>query len=255
MQNGVKLKSVSLTKIFAIILIVVIIFLTIFFIAYKLISNAESIGVDYVHSFTDSAEKVINKHATILESGASNLSYFMKKNYSDKDIQEWMNNYIDYIENTIGTNGIDVFGIVNGKLISGQGRLDNVTKPINEMKFYVEAVKNKGKVFYSEVYTDIVNGEKVFTLSITLNNGKDVLAIDIFPKQLGTKWFLNTKLPEETSYFLTDSKGEIILLASSIIQPMANFEAAMKRTISKIYSGDNEYNSAYNYIIDLEGRK
>ena len=54
------------------------IFLTIFFIAYKLISNAESIGVDYVHSFTDSAEKVINKHATILESGASNLSYFMK---------------------------------------------------------------------------------------------------------------------------------------------------------------------------------
>lgn len=151
MQNGVKLKSVSLTKIFAIILIIVIIFLTIFFIAYKLISNAESIGVDYVHSFIDSAEKVINKHATILESGASNLSYFMKKNYSDKDIQEWMNNYIDYIENTIGTNGIDVFGVVNGKLISGQGRLDNVTKPINEMKFYVEAVKNKGKVFHSEV--------------------------------------------------------------------------------------------------------
>lgn len=255
MQNGVKLKSVSLTKIFAIILIIVIIFLTIFFIAYKLISNAESIGVDYVHSFIDSAEKVINKHATILESGASNLSYFMKKNYSDKDIQEWMNNYIDYIENTIGTNGIDVFGVVNGKLISGQGRLDNVTKPINEMKFYVEAVKNKGKVFHSEVYTDIVNGEKVFTLSIALNNGKDVLAIDIFPKQLGTRWFLNTKLPEDTSYFLTDSKGEIILLASSINQPKANFEAAMKKTVSKIYSGDNEYNSAYKYVIDLEGRK
>lgn len=255
MQSSVTLKSVRLNKIFAVILIVVVILLVIFFIAFKLISSAENIGVKYVASFTDSAEKVISKHATILESGASNLSYFMKKNYSDKDIQEWMNNYIHYIERTLGTKGVDVFGVINGKLISGQGRLNNIKKPVSEMKLYTEPVKNKGTIYYSEVYSDIVNGEKVFTLSIALENGRDVLALDIFPKQLGTTWLSNMRMPEDTSYYLTDSKGEIILLKSSIKQPMANFESAMKKTISKIYSGENQYNSAYRYIIDLEGRK
>ena len=136
MRTSVKLKSVSMTKTFAVILILIIILLLFLAISYKLIHSAEQIGIDYVNSFTSSAEKVINKHATILESGASSLSYLMKKNYTEKDIQEWMHNYIDYIENTIGTKGIDVFGVINGKLISGQGRLDNVTKPINEMLFY-----------------------------------------------------------------------------------------------------------------------
>ena len=255
MQNGVKLKSVSMTKTFAITLIIIIFLLLFFTISYKLIHNAEQIGINYVNSFTYSAEKVINKHATILESGASSLSYLMKKNYTEKDIQEWMHNYIDYIENTIGTKGIDVFGIINGKLISGLGRLDNVTKPINEMLFYTEALKHKGEIFYSEVYTDIVNGEKVFTLSISLNNGKDVLALDIFPKQLGTRWLLDMSLPKDTSYFLSDSKGEIILLASPINQPLNYFESVVKRVIGKIYSGQHNYNSAFHHIIDLEGKK
>lgn len=255
MRTSVKLKSVSMTKTFAVILILIIILLLFLAISYKLIHSAEQIGIDYVNSFTSSAEKVINKHATILESGASSLSYLMKKNYTEKDIQEWMHNYIDYIENTIGTKGIDVFGIINGKLISGQGRLDNVTKPINEMLFYTEALKHKGKIFYSEIYTDIVNGEKVFTLSISLNDGKDVLALDIFPKQLGTRWLLDMSLPKNTSYFLTDSKGEIILLASPIEQPLNYFESVIKTVISKIYSGQNNYNSAFHHIIDLEGKK
>lgn len=255
MRTSVKLKSVSMTKTFAVILILIIILLLFLAISYKLIHSAEQIGIDYVNSFTSSAEKVINKHATILESGASSLSYLMKKNYTEKDIQEWMHNYIDYIENTIGTKGIDVFGVINGKLISGQGRLDNVTKPINEMLFYTEALKHKGKIFYSEIYTDIVNGEKVFTLSISLNDGKDVLALDIFPKQLGTRWLLDMSLPKNTSYFLTDSKGEIILLASPIEQPLNYFESVIKTVISKIYSSQNNYNSAFHHIIDLEGKK
>ena len=166
-----------------------------------------------------------------------------------------MNNYIKYIKKTLNTTGIDVFGLVNGKLISGQDRLGTVTMPIDEIRFYIEALKHKGEIFYTEVYNDVVNHEKVFTLSMTLDKGKDVLAIDIFPKQLGTRWLLDMSLPKDASYFLTDAKGEIILLATSIKQPMANFQAAMKKTISKIYSGENQYNSAYNYIIDLEGKK
>ena len=251
MRTSVKLKSISMTKTFAVILILIIILLLFLAISYKLIHSAEQIGIDYVNSFTSSAEKVINKHATILESGASSLSYLMKKNYTEKDIQEWMHNYIDYIENTIGTKGIDVFGVINGKLISGQGRLDNVTKPINEMLFYTEALKHKGKIFYSEIYTDIVNGEKVFTLSISLNSGKDVLALDIFPKQLGTRWLLDMSLPKNTSYFLTDSKGEIILLASPIEQPLNYFESVIKTVISKIYYSQINYNYAFHHIIDL----
>lgn len=41
----------------------------------------------------------------------------------------------------------------------------------------------------------------------------------------------------------------------SINQPFDNFRSAIKRTVSKIYSGNNEYNSAFYYIIDLEGKK
>ena len=61
MQNGVKLKSVSMTKTFAITLIIIIFLLLFFTISYKLIHNAEQIGINYVNSFTYSAEKVINE--------------------------------------------------------------------------------------------------------------------------------------------------------------------------------------------------
>lgn len=44
-------------------------------------------------------------------------------------------------------------------------------------------------------------------------------------------------------------------MQSSINQPFDNFRSAIKRTVSKIYSGNNEYNSAFYYIIDLEGKK
>ena len=66
MRTSVKLKSVSMTKTFAVILILIIILLLFLAISYKLIHSAEQIGIDYVNSFTSSAEKVINKHATIL---------------------------------------------------------------------------------------------------------------------------------------------------------------------------------------------
>lgn len=79
MQDGVKLKSTSLANIFAVILITILVLLILFILTFKLISSAENLGVQHVNSFTDTADKVINKHATILESSASNLSYFMKK--------------------------------------------------------------------------------------------------------------------------------------------------------------------------------
>lgn len=88
----------------------------------------------------------------------------MTKNHSEDDVQQWMSNYIEYIRKTLGTEGIDVFGIINGKLVSGQNRLGSVTMPVNQMKWYINARKRKGEIVYTDVYTDIVNGEKYLLL-------------------------------------------------------------------------------------------
>lgn len=255
METSINLKSTTMTRAVAIILMVIIFILLLFMFLYKLVDNAEKIGYEYINSYTQSAQTIVNKHALVLESGAASLSFFMTKNHSEEDIQQWMSNYIKYIKKTLGTEGIDVFGIINGKLVSGQNRLGSVTMPVNQMKWYTNARKRKGEIVYTDVYTDIVNGEKVFTLATVLENGRDVLALDIFPKSLGNKWLLDNTLPNHASYFLADSNGEIILMQSSINQPMENFQSAIKRTVSKIYSGNNEYNSAFYYIIDLEGNK
>lgn len=255
METSINLKSTTMTRVVSTILIFIIFILLFFMFLYKLIDNAEKIGYQYINSYTQSAQSIINNHALILESGAASLSFFMTKNHSEDDIQQWMSNYIKYINKTLGTENIDVFGVINGKLVSGQDRLDSVTVPVSQMKWYNNARKHKGEIVYTDVYTDIVNGEKVFTLAIVLENGRDVLALDIFPKTIGTKWLSDNTLPNNASYFLADSNGEIILMQSSIHQPLENFQSAVKRTVSKIYSGNNDYNSAFYYIIDLEGKK
>lgn len=255
METSINLKSTTMTRVITIILMVIIFILLLFIFLYKLVDNAEKIGYEYINEYTQSAQSIVNKHALVLESGAASLSFFMTKNHSEEDIQQWMNNYIKYIRKTLGTEDIDVFGIINGKLVSGQNRLGSVTMPVSQMKWYINARKRKGEIVYTDVYTDIVNGEKVFTLATALENGRDVLALDIFPKSLGNKWLLDNTLPKHASYFLADSNGEIILMKSSINQPIENFQSAIKRTVSKIYSGNNEYNSAFYYIIDLEDNK
>lgn len=255
METSINLKSTTMTRAVTTILMVIIFILLLIIFLYKLVDNAEKIGYEYITSYTQSAETIVNKHALVLESGAASLSFFMTKNHSEEDIQQWMNNYIKYIKKTLGTEGIDVFGIINGKLVSGQNRLGSVTMPVSQMKWYHNARNNKGKIVFTDVYTDIVNGEKVFTLATVLENGRDVLALDIFPKSIGNKWLLDNTLPNHASYFLADTNGEIILMQSSINQPLENFQSAIKRTVGKIYSGNNEYNSAFYYIIDLEGKK
>lgn len=255
METSINLKSTTMTRAVTTILMVIIFILLLIMFLYKLVDNAEKIGYEYITSYTQSAETIVNKHALVLESGAASLSFFMTKNHSEEDIQQWMNNYIKYIKKTLGTEGIDVFGIINGKLVSGQNRLGSVTMPVSQMKWYHNARNNKGKIVFTDVYTDIVNGEKVFTLATVLENGRDVLALDIFPKSIGNKWLLDNTLPNHASYFLADTNGEIILMQSSINQPLENFQSAIKRTVGKIYSGNNEYNSAFYYIIDLEGKK
>ena len=255
METSITLKSTTMTRAFTIILMVIIFILLLFMFFYELVDNAEKIGYEYINAYTQSAQSIVNKHALVLESGAASLSFFMTKNHSEDDVQQWMSNYIEYIRKTLGTEGIDVFGIINGKLVSGQNRLGSVTMPVNQMKWYTNARKRKGEIVYTDVYTDIVNGEKVFTLATALENGRDVLALDIFPKTIGNKWLLDNTLPENSSYFLADSNGEIILMQSSINQPFDNFRSAIKKTVSKIYLGNNEYNSAFYYIIDLEDKK
>lgn len=255
METSINLKSTTMTRVITIILMVIIFILLLFMFLYKLVDNAEKIGYEYINKYTQSAQSIVNKHALVLESGAASLSFFMTKNHSEEDIQQWMSNYIKYIKKTLGTEDIDVFGIINGKLVSGQNRLGPVTMPVSQMKWYINARKRKGEIVYTDVYTDSVNGEKVFTLATALENGRDVLALDIFPKSLGNKWLLGNTLPNHASYFLADSNGEIILMKSSINQPIENFQSAVKKTVSKIYSGNNEYNSAFYYIIDLEDNK
>ncbi len=255
MKTSNNLKSTVMIKSSAYVSIILVVLLSLFIFIYKVLYNAEQLGMNYAQIYNNSIENIIDQHALVLKSGAASLSYFMTKNHSEKDIELWMNNYIKYIEKTLGTKGLDVFGIINGKLVSGQGRLGSVTMPVSKMKWYTSAVKQKGEVVHTDVYTDIVNGEKVFTLATVLDNGKDILALDVFPKQIGSMWLLNNELPLNTSYFLTDNNGEIIFLKSSIIQPLSNFQKAVTKAVNNIYSGNNEYNSSFHYIIDLEGKK
>lgn len=187
METSNTLKSTTMTMAVTIILMVIIFILLLFMFFYKLVDNAEKIGYEYINAYTQSAQSIVNKHALVLESGAASLSFFMTKNHSEDDVQQWMSNYIEYIRKTLGTEDIDVFGIINGKLVSGQNRLGSVTMPVNQMKWYINARKRKGEIVYTDVYTDIVNGEKVFTLATALENGRDVLALDIFPKTIGNK--------------------------------------------------------------------
>ena len=62
---------------------------------------------------------------------------------------------------------------------------------------------------FSDVYTDAITGEPVFTISKALEHSGDVLAMDVYINSQGLHNTTQT-LPENSSYYLCDTHGTLL---------------------------------------------
>lgn len=175
----------------------------------KLLQNAQSLGIALVQSYAVEEEMTIEA----LEREVDLISQYVDEINVDggdtSDIQAWLNGHFSKLIHIMGEGVVDFYAVIDGKIVAANPWPGDEKYQYADMEWYTQAVQAMGEVVCGQVYTDVVTGKPVFTISKALNETGDVFAMDVFVQNTALH---NTahSLPDDCSYYLCDSSGTVL---------------------------------------------
>lgn len=133
------------------------------------------------------------------------------------ELREEFRPFIDGLTQLYGKDSIQIYGsaLGEGALISNVPEIEALTDyDVTKTEWYQGAVEANGDTYISPIYTDTITNLPVVTMCRLIPETGSFLAIDIKPSHFE----MNTQdivLPEGSSYFLTDTKGNLLYYLSS----------------------------------------
>lgn len=122
---------------------------------------------------------VLARYHTILETGARNVERMREKASPLEQIQAWIEEYNRDILNGLEVGGYTgVYAVLDGQAVSSsRWEMPDDYDP-TQREWYQQSVALDGEIYYSDRYQDLLTGEDVVTLAMSLGGG-DVMAVDI----------------------------------------------------------------------------
>ena len=150
----------------------------------------------------------------LLENELHNVQNMLDEDQYKDRIKKELIETLPALEKNYGIMDIYI-GYPNGLADCGSGWVpDDPSWNAFERKWYTDAVKNSGKLVYTDIYVDSDTNKSVVTLSRTLDYGNGeiygVMAIDIGLSQLSAL-FENEFIGETGYHFILDNVGRFII--------------------------------------------
>lgn len=159
------------------------------------VENSIKHGSYLAQAQVEKIETRMDQFSLSLELAEKYLDDMVDVQTSDMEIQEWMNSYCDKISDGFGDNVLDLYAVLDGRIVAanpweGDADYDFLSRP-----WYYEAVAAApGTVVFSDLYTDAVTGQDVFTMSLALSDVGNVLAMDVY--LTSENWMGFSQLPD-----------------------------------------------------------
>ncbi len=220
--------------------ILVVVFCTII-LRQTLWDNTNQMGLALVENCTSSEESGIRTCEAILQISVSYIEEREKEDISVDELRQGLYPFMDGLTDMYGKENIQIYGkAFDGKeIVSNDPELEELFKyNFLEAGYYREALAANGAVYITPVYTDYVTELPVITLCKVIPATGSYLAIDLMPSffDLANE---NLILPDDSSYYLLDEKGEIFYYKSCWDYDLEKFQELVDSYIDSAGSNDN----------------
>ncbi len=207
----------------SVIFTLIFLFLSLIVFLYSLISssskvkqNLEELGNLRLNIFSSHISHRIDTYKIAMEMGARQVELLALTGANDEEISAWLKELVSYVEQATHIGKIKAYAVgsneYNGRFAgSFSYNIDKLSsKYIKETYWYKTALKFQSYPVFTPVYNDIIDNQSVITISISLLNGKGVLALDLYIDNIEESWLPQKDIFDDNTYILLDNKGSYI---------------------------------------------
>ena len=231
---------------------VILIIWSIFLIREKLLKNANEMGMQLAESYAMEEENRLNVYSMLLSLGACYINENIDGDLPLDTSQKWIYQYTGYLSDLLGASIVDPYAVINGSIVAAVPWDGDEDYDYRSTEWYQKALAADGEVIYTDAYKDAITGEPMVTLACALEGEGNVLAFDILLKNFHTHEN-RSSMPEQSSYFLFDSSGNLMYFSSSMDVDSETGQAYLDSLIDSVRTGEMEkYDST---ITDLDGKE
>lgn len=188
-------------------LVAVLILFSVFLVRVKLLENTQNLGMALAKSYAVEEEMHLDSFRQLINLAAQYVNEF--DSGKGDQVQDWLNGYFSKLTAVLGENVVDPYAVIDGEIVAANPWAGDSDYQYQTADWYRGAVEADGEVVFSDVYTDAITGEPVFTISKALTRSGDVLAMDVYIRNQGLHNTAQT-LPEDSSYYLCDTAGTLL---------------------------------------------
>lgn len=217
----------------------------------KILENSHIMGQEIAARFATKETGRIKAQEMLLRSAAQNMTHLLeiKPDISDAEFEQALRYFTEYMESNSEVGRFELCAVINGRLLGTRQVADS--GDARSLKWYQAAIKNKGRVVYSDLYKYGKNNERVLTMSVRLGNGDDVLAMNLYPERLNSL-LVDNQLPAHSCYYLCDQNGNIMYAINDREMSLEEQQPYVDKIFKEIRAGGNENTKS---ITDYDGNK
>lgn len=211
----------------------------------QILKNTQRLGESLTSNYAFEEQIQLAVYETLIKYAMNNI----EDNANDeKEIEAEMQNYFDQLINYFG-NDVDPYMVLNGKIIAATPWENDSTLDISSCNWYQKALNYKGKVVYTDVYTDLITQKPIVSIALASEKIDSVIVFDIFPDNFDLS-MKSDSLPENANFYLCDSNGTIVYDISSSKNGGVEVQNYIYDLIQGIKEGTYDKYDSYIYDID-----
>lgn len=223
----------------------------IFLVRERLLQNSQQMGTSLVQSYAKEEESRLAVYKTLLELGIQYIDGQVSEGAGSGEIQSWLSGYFEHLKGTFNEEIINPYAVVDGRILGATFWEGDQGYDFYGTQWYQRAVEADGEAAFTDVYEDVITGEKMITLSRKSETTDNVLAFDIRLDKFHMD-FKDTQMPCGSSYYLFDGNRQLIYYSSGLDASPQEIAVYAERLLEGIDQGNF---SAYNDMVkDLNGR-
>lgn len=216
-----------------------------------LFDNAWETGTSMARNYAAEEQSSLTMYETLLTFGTASIDDRTKQGWSREEMLQWTDIYFARLDSVLGEGVVDPYVVLDGEIIAAHPWDVDETYDVESTEWYQRAVAADGKVIFTDLYTDVIYDKPVITIAQQCAYADAVMAFDILPENIRFQ-FDDLSMEAGDSFFLCDSRGQIIYADTDIERPREEVQAYLNGLVARISAGEVE-GSGLN-ISDLDGQ-
>ena len=216
-----------------------------------LFDNAWETGTSMARNYAAEEQSSLTMYETLLTFGTASIDDRTKQGWSHEEMRQWTDIYFARLDSVLGEGVVDPYVVLDGEIIAAHPWDGDENYDVESTEWYQRAVSADGKVIFTDLYTDVIYDKPVITIAQQCAYADAVMAFDILPENIRFQ-FDELSMEAGDSFFLCDSRGQIIYADTDIERPREEVQAYLNSLVARISAGEVE-GPGLN-ISDLDGQ-